>query len=165
MPSVGPVTAFDARDAVDDGLCCPSGAVGDGGPAGGRQFERRHPKVLLSRKKEGAAAGRVVLHLGVGKAAQELNCWSSLGLQPITVRPIADNQQTPPQPRAGFDCNVDALVGDQSSQHQVVVLLLCGGSEPVDVNGWVDHFGCPAIGTLDTRRYCFRIGDKVIRVV
>src|SRR5580704_17678958 len=87
----------DTGYAVDDRLNGSSGAIGDGRPACGCEFERCHTKVLFAREDKGAVAGRVVPDLVVGKATQELNGRPGLGYQAVAIRPISNNQQPPPQ--------------------------------------------------------------------
>ena len=103
-----------------------------------------------------------MLHFGVGNIIQELHGGSGPGHEPGAIGSVANDQQAPPEYGAGVDGQIDALVRDQSRQHEIVVLLLRRGMEPVDIDRRVDHFGGAAIRSLDAGGHGLRVGDEMI---
>src|ERR1700733_2045729 len=86
----------DARDAIYDGLDCPSCTIGNGRPAGGGNLKGRHTKVLFPGEYECPAACSIMLHFPIGEPPEKGDGWARIGHEPCAIRPIPNDQHPPP---------------------------------------------------------------------
>ena len=97
----------------------------------------------------------------------EADCRPGHGPESGELGPATGDDQRQPQPRTGFDCEVDALVSDQSTETEVVRSpsdrrFALERREPINVARRVNHDGVALVAVGDALRNARRDGDELV---
>src|SRR5581483_5740551 len=137
--------------AVHHGVERTTSGVGDDRPACRLCLYRGDAEVLLSREQEAAAAEVELLELLLANASQELDVAARSRGQRGAVASVPDDLQREAQALEGIDGEIDALVGNQARNHQVVASGSVLLGEEAGPHGQVDHGRVAPIVLLDAR--------------
>ena len=155
----------DAGDPFDDGVERAAGPVGDDRAPRGHGLERDDAEILFAREKQAAAVLIEGLQIVRRGPAAELHCRTRHGAQPRLLGTTADDHEPAPEPRAGGDREIDALVGHELADREVEV----AGRLPRDrigleIDRRKDDRAVATVDLGDAPRDEARIGDEMIDV-
>ena len=157
-----------AADAGENGVERAAAGKGDDGAPAAHGFDGCNAEIFQPRKEEGAAAGEQIAHLLARLAAQEVDVGRGPRLQRREVAPAAhDDQFFLRQAAKGFDRQVDAFVGDETADNEVVVShhLIALKGEVIQIHRWEDDGAVAAIDRADARLHFAADGDKVVHAL
>src|SRR6202453_3931682 len=122
----------------------PASPVGNHRSSTRLRLDRRHPKVLFSRKQQSPAPGVFAPQHLIRYLAEKFYAWSRLRSQTTFLRSTADNAKLPLQAITGRDDQVQPFVVHEAAHGEVTVPgFLEAGSRGVD--GRIQHRAGPRV--------------------
>ena len=92
----------------------------------------RHAKIFFAGKYRAPGSGRPSALLQHPRAGPGRRRLGRLSHEACSIRPVTDDQQPTSQQRARLDGKIDALVGNQPREHQIVIVLFREGGNDQD---------------------------------
>src|SRR6266446_6917573 len=108
----------------------------------------------------------MIAHFLVGLPAEEMNGRSCQGAQASFGLPSADDNQLPLQPIAGFNGQLQSLVGSKGRNHQIIILSRNRrGTIEVRIHWRIDDNATSVITLFDAALHGSADGDEMIHPV
>ena len=108
-----------AAFSILNGFQCAAFAVGENGPSAGLGFQGGDAEIFESGKQEGPAAPVGFAYFRIFAKAEESNAGTGVRSEAARFRSVADYVQAPLGGGAGFNREVDSLVGNQPADGEV----------------------------------------------
>ena len=132
-------------------------------PAAGHGLQGNDAEVLDPGHDHRPAATVEGAEALVVDLAQELRLPGGEGAEPVLLGAAAHHLEPPARSPEGVHDQVEALVGSESRDHEVVLALDVGtGGEEVRVDEGRDDLGLPAVVAADARRHVTAVGGEMV---
>src|ERR1700737_1558360 len=119
--------------------------ISDHRPAKRQGFNRHNSKILFSGKKQGATVRILFTKFQIRKGATETNRRTSKLSQTCVFLAFSYNVKLPPEQIARPNGQIHALVIDQLTDSEVVIIYCFSHVAALDVYGRVDDGAFPAV--------------------